>query len=357
MPHKTQIIHDLFQIMGGGERLVRTLCEDLPADLLTAHIGQTTFDLSALPIEVTNLDALSNIHGIKTWSLARAFRNNRPATRHRNYLYSGVASPLAITHREDANNVFYCHTPPRFVYDKRQAFEADMGPLKRLAFNWLINWFQPQYEQAVNNMDVLLTNSEYVKARIRDALQLDAQVVYPPCDTDHFKWQAQGDYYLSLARHDPLKRIDAIIRAFLQMPDKKLVVASGGQQTDELKKLAGNADNIHFTGWLTEPAMLKLLGGCLATIYVPLDEDFGMTPVESMAAGKPVIASNHGGLLETMLDKQTGFLVDSSDLPTHIITAVSRLSASVAAGMRAACEQRANDFSRQSFSQKIKQFL
>ncbi|MFC3195483.1 glycosyltransferase [Marinicella sediminis] len=357
MPHQIQIIHDLFQIKGGGERLVMTLCEGLPADLLTAHIGEHTFDLTQLPGRITDLDALSDIHGIKTWSLARAFRSHQPSHQHPKIIYSGVASPLAITHHRHARNVFYCHTPPRFIYDKRTTFEQAMNPIKRWAFKRLINWFQPQYEQAVRQMDVLLTNSEYVRQRIQGALQLQAQVVYPPCDTNHFKWLSQGDFYLSLARHDSLKRIDAIIRAFLRMPDKQLVVASGGAETEPLKQLAGNAPNIHFTGWLSETQLLKLLGQCLATIYVPLDEDFGMTPVESMSAGKPVIAADHGGLLETMLEGETGYLVSNENLDEQIMAAVQRLSGKHAMAMRSACEARAQAFSHTTFLKKIKEYL
>jgi glycosyltransferase involved in cell wall biosynthesis len=357
MSIRTQIIHDLFQIKGGGERLVKTLCTGLPADLVTAHIGQNTFSLEDLPGDVLNLDALSSLHGIKTWSLARAFRRYHCSQSYRHIIYSGVASPLAIHDQPAAQHVFYCHTPPRFVYDQKTAMMTSMNPLKRWAFNHLINWFQPQYEQAVNQMDVILTNSEYVRERIRDSLNLDAQVVYPPCDTNHFKWKSQGDYFLSLGRHDPLKRIDAVIEAFLRMPDKQLVVASGGGETGRLKELAADAPNIRFTGWLSEAQLLNLLGHCLATIYVPKDEDFGMTPVESMSAGKPVIAADHGGLLETMLPGETGWLVSSENLVSDIVDAVNVASQTSTAAMRVACEQRAKAFSTTCFLKKFKEFL
>ena len=358
MPTENQIIHDLFQIKGGGERLVLTACDYLSADLMTGFVGQNTFDLSSLPGQLVNLKALSQFNGIKTWQLAKAFKNHQPAnTNYQNVIYSGVASPLAVSQYTNSNNVFYCHTPPRFIYDKNAFYMAQLGWLKQLAFKQLVKWFKPQYEAAVDQMNVILTNSNFVQKRIEQTLNKSAHVVYPPCDTNTFKWHSAGDYYLSLARHDELKRIDSIIAAFKQMPDKKLVIASGGTQTNHLKKLAHNHDNISFTGWLSDTHMKRLLGECLATIYVPLDEDFGMTPVESMSAGKPVICSDHGGLLETMLNEETGYFVSNESLEQDLIAQVRKLTSQRAQSMQQACESRAQEFDTKIFCHKLKEFL
>ncbi len=358
MTSSIQVIHDLFQIKGGGERLIQTLCQGTGADLLTAHIGQDTFDLCQLTGQVQNLNALSSIHGIKTWSLARAFKKHQP--RHNNYqqiIYSGVASPLAVYKYPAATNIFYCHTPPRFLYDKRQHFADELNVFKRQVFKILLQWFKPKYETAVAKMDVVLTNSNYVKQRIENSLGIQAKVIYPPCDTQHFKWMSAGDYFLSMARHDELKRIDSIIQAFKKMPDKKLIVASGGHMTPQLVKLAADSPNITFTGWLDELQLLNLLGNCLATVYLPIDEDFGMSPVESMSAGKPVICSDHGGLLESVIDKETGFFINNDDLINDLIDKVSNLSPEQAKAMRPACESRAQAFDTNVFMRKFNKYL
>lgn len=351
-------VHDLFYIKGGGERLVMTLCEHLPSDLLIAETGENSFDINQLKSKVYNLNALGRIPGIKTWQLAKAFKKPLPVQRHYlNIIYSGVAAPLAQRHFNQANNVFYCHTPPRFVYDKKNHYLKSLPVWQRPALKALIRWFRPQYEAAVNNMDVIIANSRHIQQRIKQHLDKEAQVVYPPCDTDYFNWQSQGNYYLSLGRHDPLKRIDVIIEAFKATPDKQLVVASGGSQSNQLKKLAAGHNNIRFTGWLDEPQLLDLLGNCLATIYIPEDEDFGMTPVESMAAGKPVIASCQGGIKETVIDQETGLLISGSNLKEKLIQSVQSLTPNKAAAMRMACEARAEVFNRQRFIEGIKQFL
>ncbi len=349
-------LHDLFLIKGGGERLVHSLCQGLSSDLVAGSISDASFDLSDLSGEVIDLNGLSGVPGVKTWSLARAFKRFHPQKAYEHAIYSGVASPLALRHIQAQKHLFYCHTPPRFVYDKFEHYSGQLSWPAKQALKWLNAWFKPQYEQAVRQMDVVLTNSEYVKKRIKNCLDLDAEVVYPPCDTSKFQWKGQGDYYVSLARLDGLKRVSAIVNAFKQMPDKKLIIASGGEQSAALKKAAAGFDNIQFTGWLNDEQLLDLLGGCIASLYVPEDEDFGMTPVESMAAGKPVICSDHGGPLESVVNGETGIYV-GGDLVNEVIEAVHLLSPQRAQGMRLACEARAAEFDTRLFIQKISQFL
>lgn len=356
-PSSVLTLHDLFLIKGGGERLIHTLCQGLGSDLVAGAISDESFDLSNLSGKVTDLNGLSALSGVKTWSLARAFKQCRLNDSYINAIYSGVASPLAINQIQAKRHVYYCHTPPRFVYDKRAHYSAQLSWLGKQALNLLNAWFRPQYEQAISQMDVVLTNSQYVKKRIKKSLGLDASVVYPPCDTRLFQWTGQGDYFLSLARLDGLKRVEAIVEAFKQMPDKKVVIASGGAESESLQLLAKGFDNISFTGWISDKQLLQLLGGCLATIYVPEDEDFGMTPVESMAAGKPVICSDHGGPLESVIDQETGFYVGGDNLIQSIIKSVNNLTAQTASRMRSACEHRALDFETEVFIKNMSQFL
>jgi glycosyltransferase involved in cell wall biosynthesis len=124
-------------------------------------------------------------------------------------------------------------------------------------------------------------------------------------------------------------------------------VASGGEQEAELRARAAGAANIAITGWNDEAELRSLIAGAIATIYVPVDEDFGMSPVESMAAGKPVIGVAEGGLLETVVHEQTGFLVRSGFGANDLAEAVEWMDETRARDMRAACEARARLFSRE----------
>jgi len=166
----------------------------------------------------------------------------------------------------------------------------------RPALQAFINYLQPRYENAITQMDTLIANSENVRRRIQYYLNQEAIVIYPPCDTARFIWRGQDNYYLSMGRLDPLKRVDLIIQAFLKMPDKRLIITSGGSELQQLKKLAKNAPHIQFTGWLDDAQLADLVGHAIATVYLAKNEDFGMSPLESMAAGKPVIGVAEGGV-------------------------------------------------------------
>jgi len=226
--------------------------------------------------------------------------------------------------------------------------------LVHLVYNLL---FQPHYERAVKKMDVIVANSENVKRRVRKYFDLDAVVVHPPCDTNRFRWIGQGNYYLSMARHDPLKRVDVIIQAFLDMPGKRLVVASSGPETARLKRLCKNQDNVVFTGDLGDDELATMVGNAIATIYIPCDEDFGISPVESMAAGKPVIGTAEGGLLETIVDRETGILINSDPSPEDVIVAVGEMTSRFALNMRKACEDRAGKFNQEEFLKQMRNII
>lgn len=270
-----------------------------------------------------------------------------------NAIYSGSYSPLTVLYNAAKSNLLYCHTPPRFIYDKRDYYLTRMPSWLRPLLHCFINYLQPRYEEAVARMDVVVANSYAVKKRIHRYLGRTAQVIYPPCDTTRFAWIGQQRYYLSSARLDALKQVDLCIKAFSKMPDRRLLVASGGAEINRLKKIAQDAPNIHFTGWVSESRLRDLIGNAIATIYLPRDEDFGMSPVESMAAGKPVIGVGAGGLLETVIHEETGLLLPTNFKLEHLISAVQRMTAARALKMRPDCERRAQLFCRNQFLDKM----
>ncbi len=353
------IVHDLFTIRGGGERLVLELVRGLGCDLTTGDITKDSFPLEKLPGAITNLRANTIWPGLKTWRLARAFtRKTSHLSNYYSVLYSGVAAPLAIAHHDNGRNVFYCHTPPRFLYDKQDHYLKQLPPPARWVLRALNHWFRPRYEKAVQRMDLVVANSRNIQARIQHYLGRDAVVVHPPCHIQKIQRSTtSGNFYLSTARLDPLKRVDVIVRAFMRMPDKRLVVASGGSELKTLKKMAAGFSNIHFTGWLPEEKYIRLLNECLATIYLPKDEDFGMSPVESMAAGKPVFCSDHGGLLETVLHNETGFYIDETRLEEALIEAIQSHSPEKLRNMASACHRQARRFDLDIFIQRMRDLM
>ncbi len=353
------MLHDIFDIKGGGERLAISLTQAIDADLASGKISDNSFDLSGYGINhIRDLQLKLETAGLKTWALSRLFSRQTDFLKHyHKVIYSGIICPLAIKNHEQGGNIYYCHTPPRFVYDKFDHYLQQQMLPQQLMMRLLVSWFKPQYEASVALMDVVLANSVFVKARIKKYLSRDSVVVHPPCNLQKFQFRNPQGYYLSTARFDRLKRVDQIIQAFKKMPDKKLVLCSSGSEEKSLKKIAHEASNIHFTGQVTDKKLASLIAGCIATVYIPKDEDFGMSPVESMSAGKPVICSDHGGPTESVVDGETGHYVADLNLQANLIDAVTRLDVNRALAMKSACQNRALAFSEAIFHKKIRRYV
>lgn len=272
-------------------------------------------------------------------------------------LFSGVYAPLALRSIHASRNLYYCHTPPRFVYDLRQYYSRNSTFWLRPALALFRHVTRITYENSVKGMDSIIANSNNVARRLKRFLGQDAAVIHPPVDLEHYYWNVAGDYYLSTARLEPYKRVDRIIEAFRQMPEKRLIVMSSGSEESRLRDLAQGAANIEFTGWCSEQKKAELLAKCIATIYIPMDEDFGISPVESMAAGKPVIGVAEGGLLETVQPNKTGVLIPEEPTPNTIIHAVGQLNRDSAEKMRSSCESRAQQFGTSRFITQIMYLL
>lgn len=345
------LLYDFLQILGGAEKVLHTLHLHTGADVC---VGFANHDLFTDTFPSGKLQTLTSAQEVSVLSLLRvlrAFSTVGPqfVGRYQTALYSGSYAVLAHRAAYRGSSVYYCHTPPRFLYDLK-AFYVENYPLwQRPLLAALRAWLRPRYERAVRSMDIVLANSENVRRRLKKYLDIDSTVIYPPVDVDGYRWRTDGDYFLSTARLEPLKRVDKFVLAFRKMPHEKLVIASGGSEMERLKRLAEGAQNIEFTGWLGNAAMQKLVGEARATLYAPVDEDFGMSPVESMAAAKPVIGVAEGGLLETVLHGETGHLMPAGFTVDDVCNAVNAMTPAKALSMRSACTQRARQFSTESF--------
>jgi len=354
------VLYDFLLVRGGAERLTLTLLRDLPGvDLCVGFRDPHAFSEHDIAgINTIDLDADTLLPVWRSLKVMQAFaRQTRFLDGYDWALFSGTNAPLAVHNHPSGKNYYYCHTLPRFVYDLKDYYLQRYPLVLRPALLALIAYVQPRYEQAIARMDTLIANSENVRNRLRYYLGRDAVVINPPCEVDYFQWQGQGDYYLSTARLESFKRVDVLVEAFKRMPDQRLIVTSGGSQFSTLRRLAAGAHNITFTGWLNDAGLRQLIGNAIATLYVAKDEDFGMSPVESMAAGKPVIGVAEGGLLETVLNGETGLLLPSALTAQDVIEAVRTLNAPRALTMRGACERHARRFSREIFLEKMRAIL
>ena len=325
---KSAVLYDFMQVPGGAERVTLALCEHFESmDLVTAFVDSAAFPEP--PLDTSRLKTLTSSTSITGWHLlksARAFERKTDFLKdYDNLIFSGSVAPLAIKNSGAAKNIYYCHTPPRFLYDLRDYYLDTATLLQKPVLKALMRYLQPRYEDAIGHMDKVFANSKNVQARLKKYLNVEAEVLYPPCDTEGFEWMGEGDYFLSTARLEPLKRVDLIVEAFKKMPDKKLIVTSGGSQLALLRERAGGAKNITFTGWVSDTELRRLVGNCIATIYTAKDEDFGISPVQSLAAGKPVIGVNEGGVAETVRESVDGVLMSTPPSPEKLREAVSAI--------------------------------
>jgi len=348
--HTRWVLHDYLQVNGGAERLVVALAgglTDFELGVSGVYPGfRGTGDLGSVEPRV-----LAGPCGILP-RIPRAlltFANRRLTATAESVLYSGIYAPLAVKWQQRGRKLMYCHTPPRFAFDRESDYLDRVSPLFRPGLKMAIGRFRAAYLAAVGEMDQVVTNSQHVRERLLRQAGIDSLVVHPPIDVSRFRWRGQGGYYLSVGRLEPAKRVDRIVEAFRKMPDKRLIVASGGTQLARLKRVAAGASNIRFTGWVDRATLVELVGNAIACLYVPEDEDFGMSAVEAMAAGKPVISVDEGGLRECVVDGETGILVPADPPPGMIADAVERMDGATASGMRAECEAWAQRFSNERF--------
>lgn len=354
------VLLDALQVAGGSERLALDLVRGFPDyRLVIARV----FREAAVLLHGED----PPVRSLGTWPtrpmgrIAEAMYCFRRRTAFledaESVVYSGFYAPVAVERQRHGRRVHYCSTPPRFAYDLRQFYLDKLPAPARPAAAAFFDRVRRDYEAAVARMDVVIANSQNVRGRLARFLGVEARVVNPPIDTGRFRWIEAGEYFVSLARVTEYKQVELIVRAFLRMPDRRLVVASGGPHGAFLRRLAAGARNILFTGWLSEPVLADLVGRARAAIYIPRDEDFGMSPVEAMAAGKPVIGVAEGGLLETVVDGETGFLVAAPPSVDSVVEAVERMTAQRAASMREACEARSRLFSKELFLERMRPFL
>jgi len=357
---KQLILYDYMQVSGGAERVTLALADSFPAycvvvsreypeanDLIKEFTGpivqlgnRYTKWLTRIPEAIVNFKMRSN------W-VAEA----------ETVLYSGFYAPLAVGRQKSGQRIYYCHTVPRYAYDLYEESRLKYPWVARWLFEVFVYFVRLQYRRAILKMDVVLANSENVRKRISKYLGINARVVYPPVYVSGFKWLGNAGYYISVARLTTNKRVDIIVQAFMAMPQRRLIIVSGGPELRKLKLLAKDAPNIEFAGWQSEESLRMLIGKAKAAIYLPIEEDFGMSPVECMAAGKPVIGVASGGLLETVIHGQTGVLVEEPPTPESVQGAVLELDGLFSPGLRTACENRAKMFDESKFINIMSEYL
>ena len=351
---RVAIFHDYFGAIGGGERVVLALAKVLNADVIT-----TDTDAAAKldnGVRVTSLGSTVKLPPFKQISAARRFAAGDFSDDYDFFIFTGNWSHHAARHPHP--NLWYCYTPVRAFYDLYGTFLSRQGFVSRQAFRAWVVLSRRSDRRSVGRVDTIVTISENVRQRIRTCYGRDAEVVYPPVDVSRYRCEGYGDFWLSVNRLYPEKRIELQIEAFRSMPDERLVIVGGYAAGDHAGRYAARLmkdlpENVEIRGEVSEEELIDLYARCRGHICTALDEDFGLTPVEAMAAGKPVVGVDEGGFRETVT-ADTGVLVDAD--PGRIASAVRAVSADPER-YRENCLARASVFDGSVFAERIRRVV
>lgn len=313
---KTALVHDWLVSLAGSERVIIALHEAFPdAPLYTSVFERSQFPMLA--------DAEIRTSFLQKVPLAKKKHQLFPMLRtiaFENFDMSGYDVVISSCHAEskavltqpETLHICYCYTPIRYwwggynEYLERPLF----GPL-----NPLVKWIMPAMASymrvwdrcASDRVDLYVATCNNVAERIRKYYRRKAKVIYPPVNTDGITPSEKiENYFLVAGRQIPYKRTDIAVRAFNRLGIPLKVVGTG-PELEMLRSIA--KPNVEFLGRVSDSELAKLYSHCTGFIFPP-NEDFGITPLESMAAGRPVIAFRAGGALETIVEGVTGEFFD-----------------------------------------------
>lgn len=209
-----------------------------------------------------------------------------------------------IITKPETLHICYCHTPMRYAWEPWE-LEYRLKGFPQFLHNSIkrrIHKLRMWDRLCADRVDHFVVNSSYIAERVRKYYRKTSTVIHPPIDTKGFKVGEPSDYFLMVGRMISYKRFDLVIEAFNKLK-KPLTIVGSGPDEAKLKKLA--KENVTFLGRVDDAKLKKLYSECQALIFPQL-EDFGITPVECMASGRPVIAYEHGGAQDTVIEGTTG---------------------------------------------------
>lgn len=259
----------------------------------------------------------------------------------------GVIVPPSTLH------ISYCHTPPRYIWADAEDYLSELkyNPLVKALLPSVLHRLRLWDKMSADRVDHFIANSQTVRRRINKYYRRESDIVYPPVDTEKFNpGQNIGDYFAAGGRLVPYKKIDIAIRAFNRL-GWPLKIFGSGSEMERLKRMA--KDNIEFLGQINDEEKIKLLSGCRAFIH-PQIEDLGITPLEAMAAGRPVIAYGDGGATETVIPNETGLFFSEQTWESLLDTL---LRFNHEHWDQNKIRARAEEFSAGSFKEKMKKYV
>jgi len=356
------IFHNYLDNIGGAEMVTLALAQALGADVYSCAANPENIKKMGFSVAVKIISPIVTKPPFKQQMSARAFAKLDLGEQYDWYIIAGDWAVGGLVHNKP--NLWYAHGPKRELWDMYEYTRANIVPdgkylknLHRWVFDIWVQYNRFLDRRYVAEADQIVCNSKLVQARIRKYYNRDATVIYPPTDVHQYRHAPAGDYWLSVNRTSPAKRIELQTEAFAHMPDQKLIMVATYEDTPTFLDYRAHIENtkpenVTLLSHVTQAELIDLYANCRGFITTAREEDFGLTAIEAMAAGKPVIAPNEGGYKESVVHNQTGFLID--DINAAKVAAAVRTFDQNPEQYAAACIARAELFSTERFIAGIK---
>jgi len=361
---KIALIQDWLTELGGAEKVFAELYKIYPeADIFTIVYNEEVLNKLGIPKEKVKTSFIQKLPFAQKF-----YRNFLPIfskvvedfdlTPYDLIISSSYCVAKGVLTNANQTHICYCHSPVRYAWDLYQQYlnESNLnneGPKGRLVKN-VLHDLRIWDVASSNRVDHFISNSNYIAKRIFKVYRREATTIYPPVAVSDFNpTRPKEDFYFTCSRMVPYKKIDIIVDAFRNMPDKKLIVIGTGPDMNKIQKLKGS--NVEILGYQPFSVLKDYMERAKAFVFAA-EEDFGITPVEAQACGTPVIAYGKGGALETVVDKHTGiFFYDQTALA--IAHAVHEFEQIEALFEREKIVVHARKFSTENFTGKILDFI
>ena len=310
---KIAIVHDWLPLYGGAERVLEQMIKVLPQAQIYSLVdsvpeAQRGFlqGRSVITSPVQNLPFGKSRYRVY-FPLMPLFIEQFDLSAYDLVISSSYSFAKGAITGPHQLHLCYCHSPVRYAWDLQHQYMTQSGFASgfrswfiRIALHYIRMWDV----RTSNGVDRFAANSSYVARRIEKVYQRKAEVIYPPTATEKFEVShLREDYYVTVSRMVPYKRVDVLLDAFAKMPDRKLIVIGGGPDLPALQSRA--TPNVTLVGHATDESVKAHLKTARAFIFAA-EEDFGIVSVEAQACGTPVIAYSRGGSAETVIDRVTG---------------------------------------------------
>lgn len=304
---RVAVVHDWLNVVGGAERVLEQILRVFPgADVFTLTDTLPAADRGFLGDSRVQVSMIGRTPWLRhrhklALPLMPAAIESFDLTPYDLVISSSFAVAKGVILRPDAMHVCYCHSPMRYIWDQEHAYRRDAGldrGLRGLLTTFLMSWLRMWDVASAQRAQVVVANSSFTASRIRRYWHREPRVLPPPVDLARFSigTEKRRDY-LTVSRLVPYKRHDLMVRAFADLPDRRLLIVGDGPQRESLRRIA--PPNVEFLGALPDHEVAALMARARAFVFAA-HEDFGIVPVEAQACGTPVIAYGAGGVRDTV---------------------------------------------------------